>query len=358
MPTTQPVCVAMIGCGGFARHHLRRMLPLADRPTIPVVCEPSPAAYADFARLFEEAGLPSPPNQPDLNRLLADYAGQLDAAFIITPHAYHHDQVVACLEAGLDVLMEKPMTINVREALSLIEARDRTGRVLMVAFPASLSARYRAAIEMRRAGELGRLLGISATLWEGWGRANAGTWRHKPEISGGGYLFDAGAHMVNAVAELAGEDFVEAAALARQQRPAGGDARHGDVQDRLRRVRHDARHGRGQPHGRRRPPCLLQRGDHPCRRLGPAHGHSASRREDPAAARPSRCAERVGAIPGRTRRRDAESRPGRERAARGAPVGSRSRRRQRRAARRCACSRCKARHTWTHSAPRWLPASH
>ena len=210
--TTQPVRVAMIGCGGFARHHLRRMLPLPDRPAIPVVCEPSPTAYAETAKLFEEAELPPPPNQPDLTRLLADYAGELDAAFIITPHAFHHDQVVASLEAGLDVLMEKPMTMNVREAQSLIETRDRTGRVLMVAFPASLSARYRAAIAMRQAGEFGHLMGISATLWEGWGPMNAGTWRHVPEISGGGYLFDAGAHMVNAVAELAGEDFVEAAA--------------------------------------------------------------------------------------------------------------------------------------------------
>ena len=65
---------------------------------------------------------------------------------------------------------------------------------------------------MRRAGEFGHLLGISATLWEGWAGPNVGTWRQKPEISGGGYLFDAGAHMVNAVAELAGEEFVEAAA--------------------------------------------------------------------------------------------------------------------------------------------------
>jgi predicted dehydrogenase len=202
----------MIGCGRFAQVHLRRMLKLPNRPHIPVVCEPSPIAYADVTQLFDEAGIPPPSNQPDLARLLADYAGQLEAAFIVTPHAYHHDQVVACLEAGLDVLMEKPMTVNVREALSLIEARDRTGRVLMVAFPASLSSRYRAAVEMRRAGEFGRLLGISATLWEGWAVSNAGTWRHKPEISGGGYLFDAGAHMVNAVAELAGDEFVEVAA--------------------------------------------------------------------------------------------------------------------------------------------------
>lgn len=212
MTSSPPVRVAMIGCGGFARHHLRRMLPLPDRPHIPIVSEPSPAAYAEFARLFEESGLTPPPNQPDLGRLLADHAGQLDAAFIITPHVFHHDQTVACLEAGLDVLLEKPMTMNVEEALSLIETRDRTGRVLMVAFPASLSARYRAAIAMRRSGELGRLLGISATLWEHWAVPNVGAWRQQPALSGGGYLFDAGAHMVNAVAELAGEEFTEAAA--------------------------------------------------------------------------------------------------------------------------------------------------
>jgi predicted dehydrogenase len=206
------VRVAMIGCGGFARNHLRRMLPRPSFPRIPVVSEPSEAAYAELARLLEDAGRPIPPNQPDLDRLLKEYAGQLDAAFIITPHALHHDQTVACLEAGLDVLLEKPMTMNVPEAHSLIETRDRTGRTLMVAFPASMSARYRAAIAMRQSGELGWLLGISGTLWEHWAPPNIGTWRMKPEISGGGYLFDAGAHLINAVAELAGEEFAECAA--------------------------------------------------------------------------------------------------------------------------------------------------
>ena len=90
-------------------------------------------------------GLEPPPNEPDLDRLLADYDGELDAAFIITPHAYHHDQTVACMEAGLDVLLEKPMVMNAAEACSLIEARDRTGRLLVVAFPGSLSPQIRAA---------------------------------------------------------------------------------------------------------------------------------------------------------------------------------------------------------------------
>ena len=254
-------------------------------------------------------------------RLLADHAGELDAAFIITPHAFHHDQVVACLEAGLDVLMEKPMTMNVREALSLIETRDRTGRVLMVAFPASLSARYRAAIAMRQAGEFGRLMGISATLWEGWGRRMPAPGGMMPEISGGGYLFDAGAHMVNAVAELAGEDFVEAAAWfdnngravetratvmcrttsgALVTMHAMGEASHTAGADVHAFYSEATIHA--DAWGRRM--AIQRRGE-----------------KIAAAARPARCADPLGAIPGRARRRDAESRPGGERAARGAAVG-------------------------------------
>jgi predicted dehydrogenase len=209
---TQRVRAAIVGCGGMARHHIRRMLQQLDTTEISVVCEPSPEAYAATAEIFAEAELAAPPNEPDLARLLEAYGGELDAAFIITPHAYHHDQSVACLEAGLDVLLEKPMVMNAQEARSLIEARDRTGKMLVVAFPGSLSPQIRKAVSMLRSGELGKLLGVSATVWQGWGPGTAGRWRQDPAISGGGFLFDTGAHMLNTVADLVDQDFVEVAA--------------------------------------------------------------------------------------------------------------------------------------------------
>lgn len=174
------------------------------------MCEPSDAAYAASAQLYLDAGLEPPPNQPDLARLLADYP--LDAAFIITPHAFHHDQTVACLEAGLDVLLEKPMVMNGPEAESLIAVQGRTGRLLVVAFPGSLSPRIRKAVTMLRGGELGRLLSISATVWQDWGPNTVDTWRQVPTLAGGGFLFDTGAHMLNTVVDLAGEEFAEVAA--------------------------------------------------------------------------------------------------------------------------------------------------
>lgn len=212
MNQAKHVRVVMIGCGGMARHHINQMLHQQDTTEIAWVCEPSSEAYAAAVELFEMAGVKPAPNEPNLDRLLAKYGGELDAAFVITPHVYHHDQTRACMEVGLDVLLEKPMVMNAQEAASLIETRDHTNRLLVVAFPGSLSPQIRTAVRMLRSGELGRLLNISATVWQGWGPGTVGKWRQNPAISGGGFMFDTGAHMLNTVTDLAGEEFVEVAA--------------------------------------------------------------------------------------------------------------------------------------------------
>ncbi len=209
---SERIRVGFIGCGGIARHHIRGMLRQLNTPQIEVICEPSPEAYAAAVSLFTDVGQQPPPNQPDFEVLLDEYRGRLDAVFIATPHAYHHAQAKASLEAGFDVLLEKPMVMNEAEAHSLIEARDRTGRLLVVAFQGSLSPQVRTAVRMLRAGDLGTLLNINAMAWQNWNALTAGSWRQQPEIAGGGFLFDTGAHMLNTVSDLVGEPFVEVAA--------------------------------------------------------------------------------------------------------------------------------------------------
>ena len=124
----------------------------------------------------------------------------------------HFTQASASLEAGLDVLLEKPMVMTAGEAIELIDTRDRTGRLLVVAFQGSLSPQVREASRMLRSGQLGPILNINALVWQDWAAPTAGTWRQQPELSGGGFLFDTGAHMLNTVADLAGEEFVQVAA--------------------------------------------------------------------------------------------------------------------------------------------------
>jgi predicted dehydrogenase len=206
------VRAAIVGCGSMARGHVHRMLRQQESTEITVLCDPSEEAIAQMRAVFAAAGAPPPPNEPDLKSLLHDYHGSIDAAFIVTPHAYHFDQARACLEAGLDVLVEKPMVVSAKEAQNLIETRDRTGKLLVVAFNGSLSHQIRTASQMLSSGQVGRILNIVAFVWEDWAECYRGHWKQMPEISGGGFMFDTGAHMLNTVSDLAGEDFVEVAA--------------------------------------------------------------------------------------------------------------------------------------------------
>ena len=207
----EPVRVGIIGLGVMARSHLHNMLPREDT-IVAAVCEPSPVAYELAAAGFEAVGLPLPPNEPDWERFVERFAPLLDAALIITPHVFHAAQATACLDAGLDVLLEKPMVMDATQAEALIATRDRTGRLLVVAFPGSLSPQVRAAARMVASGEVGALLNIDALVWQDWALQTAGTWRQDPALSGGGFLFDTGAHMLNTVADIAGQEVAEVAA--------------------------------------------------------------------------------------------------------------------------------------------------
>ena len=211
MTSARRTRVGFIGLGAHAREHLAGIL-RGGRTDVVAVCEPTPVAYAAAAQMFDQHGVPAPPNEPDWVRWVDTYAGQLDAVVIVTPHVLHFAQASACLDAGLDVLLEKPMVMTADEAAALIETRDRTGRLLVVAFQGSLSPQVREAARLIHSGELGPILNISAAAWQNWSTLTEGSWRQQPELSGGGFMFDTGAHMLNTVADLAGEDFVKVAA--------------------------------------------------------------------------------------------------------------------------------------------------
>ena len=58
----------------------------------------------------------------------------LDAVIVATPDFAHRDPVCRCLEAGLDILCEKPLAVRVDEAVDIVRTVEKTGRKLMVNF--------------------------------------------------------------------------------------------------------------------------------------------------------------------------------------------------------------------------------
>jgi predicted dehydrogenase len=118
------------------------------------------------------------------------------------------------VEAGYDLLLEKPMVTTVDEALALAEAEKRTGRTVVIAFQGGLSPLVHDTRKRAQAGEFGELVSVSAAIWEGWAASYAGHWKQDLAISGGGFMFDTGAHMMNTVCVLADAEFVKLSAFA------------------------------------------------------------------------------------------------------------------------------------------------
>ncbi len=207
------VRLGMIGVGGMARYHISNLLKQTDTTQVTVICEPSGDNYEKAAEMFDTAKQAVPPCERDFDKFLKKHAKDIDAAFIITPHNQHFPQAKALMEAGIDVLVEKPMVMNTSEAKRLMKVRDKTGRLLAVAFNGSMSPEIRKAAAMIQGGEMGKVLNISANVWQNWQKGTTGLWRQEPKISGGGFMFDTGAHLLNTTADIVGEPFTEVAAF-------------------------------------------------------------------------------------------------------------------------------------------------
>ena len=141
-------------------------------------------------------GVPAESRYADYERMLADE--RLDAVLIGTPHTLHYEQCVAALERDLDVLVDKPMTTDLEHARDLRDRVADSERVLMVGYQRHLNSSFRSARERWQEGDRDPSW-ITAEVCQDWIDRFEGTWRRDPDLSGGGYLYDTGSHLLDAV---------------------------------------------------------------------------------------------------------------------------------------------------------------
>ncbi|MDE0534093.1 MAG: Gfo/Idh/MocA family oxidoreductase [Albidovulum sp.] len=198
--------MAIVGTGSKAVEYARSWLQMPG-VSIAAAADIDGAARDRFGKLCVQTGHAKPKFFDSIQSLLLNCSHELDAVYVSTPHAFHAECAIAVVSDGLDLLLEKPMVIAVDEAQELIDARERSNSTVVIAYQGSLSPLVRDTRERAASGEFGELLSISGSIWENWAEQYSGQWKQKPEISGGGFMFDTGAHMMNTVSLLAGSDF-------------------------------------------------------------------------------------------------------------------------------------------------------
>ena len=122
------VRVGVVGCGMVAQaEHLQNLLQLFDRFRIAALADPSRVVREAMSARYGVASV------HDGYRSLLD-AGGIDAVLVSAPAAAHTEIVLASLDAGLHVFVEKPMCITLADAERIIAARERAGKVVQVGY--------------------------------------------------------------------------------------------------------------------------------------------------------------------------------------------------------------------------------
>lgn len=137
----------------------------------------------------------------------ADYetllrSGEIDAVYVATPNSRHTDYVIAALEAGIHVLLEKPMASSVDDAEAMRAAQDKGLAKLMVAYRLHHEPGTVDLVTRAQAGDFGDLRAFSAIFAQKVDEANSrghnGYW--------GGPVPDMGTYPLNAVRNLFGDE--------------------------------------------------------------------------------------------------------------------------------------------------------
>lgn len=197
--------LAVIGTGHMAAEYARSWVSMPDVAFV-AVTDVNAASRRRFVDICRHAGRPAPQEFDDFRLMLAACRDDLDAVYVSTPHVLHAEQGLGVVESGLDLLIEKPMVTTVAEAQRLISARDQGRSIIVTAFQGALSPLIANTRRRAQAGEFGELVSVAATIWENWSSRYEGHWKQQLALSGGGFTFDTGAHMINTVCLLADAD--------------------------------------------------------------------------------------------------------------------------------------------------------
>lgn len=186
--------LGLIGLGNWG-NRLARAVAQIDGLELGSCFSPSEQRRDTFSREHAVESSPS---------LVALLESDLDGILVATPHSTHRDLVVAAAEAGMHVMVEKPLSLSADDARQCVRAAAEHGVILHVAhYRRRLTATrmLKAAID---AGELGTVLQVEGRFNRPLGPDTARPWRDDPTESPAGAMTALGIHMVDNFLYLVG----------------------------------------------------------------------------------------------------------------------------------------------------------
>ena len=155
--TSKKVKIGIIGTGWIAESHIVQYLKMEDVEVV-ALADIVPGKAAKFAEKF---GMENCRIYNSDEELLAAEK-ELDGVSICTYNSQHAPCAIRALDAGINVLLEKPFTGTLEEAVETMKAEKRSGKILTIGFQPRMSANMQMIKKIVESGELGKVYYLQA----------------------------------------------------------------------------------------------------------------------------------------------------------------------------------------------------
>ena len=188
----------IIGVGSMGSGHARNMAAGIEGVEFTAVADVDPTVVQTTVETYGVAGFATG------SELIK--SGLVDAVIIATPHYFHPPIAIEAMKAGLAVISEKPLAVQVSQADKMIATAKETGAVFAVMFNQRSTPHMQTAKKIIDEGRLGEL--YRTLLVEGWYRSqayyNSATWRATWKGEGGGVIMNQAPHWLDLFTWLGG----------------------------------------------------------------------------------------------------------------------------------------------------------
>src|SRR5689334_24461970 len=190
--------VALVGAGVIGTHHGLVISQLSDRLELGAVVD---LALDRAEKLAAERG-----GRPFTSLAEALREVDVDIVVVCVPTGLHGEVAIEALDAGKNVIIEKPAETTVPKVDEIIKAQQKAGTLVTVISQHRFDAATETVLAAVRAGELGRLTSGIASIdwWRGQTYYDSGDWRGTWELDGGGALMNQGVHTVDLLIAMMG----------------------------------------------------------------------------------------------------------------------------------------------------------
>lgn len=155
--TSKKVKIAIIGTGWIAESHIASYKKMADVEIV-ALADIVPGKAAEFAKKFgiENCRI------YESDRELLDNERELDGVSICTYNCQHAPCAVHALKKGVNVMLEKPFTVTLDEAVEVMKAEKESGKILTIGFQPRMSENMKMIKKIVESGELGKVYYMQA----------------------------------------------------------------------------------------------------------------------------------------------------------------------------------------------------